>query len=141
MMVYVCLHMQVRVPHSLPLSLSLALTLNPIAGGGIVKGPLMLALGVHPAVAAATSACMIFFTSCTATFSYMVFGLLAKDYAVACLLIGFISTLVGQSVITLLMERYQRHSYIAFSIGLVIALSAFCMTAESVLAITAESSV
>ena len=32
-------------------------------GGGIVKGPLMLALGVLPDVAAATSATMILFTS------------------------------------------------------------------------------
>jgi uncharacterized membrane protein YfcA len=33
-------------------------------GGGIVKGPLMLHLGVLPEVAAATSATMILFTSC-----------------------------------------------------------------------------
>jgi hypothetical protein len=33
-------------------------------GGGIVKGPLMLALGVLPEVAAATSATMILFTAC-----------------------------------------------------------------------------
>jgi hypothetical protein len=33
-------------------------------GGGIVKGPLMLALGLLPDVAAATSATMILFTAC-----------------------------------------------------------------------------
>ena len=98
----------------------------------------MLALGVHPAVASATSACMIFFTSCTAVFSFMVFGLLTLDYALAFLLIGFVSTLVGQSAISLLMQRNKRHSYIAFSIGIVIALSAVCMTAESFLAYQAE---
>lgn len=99
-----------------------------------MKGPLMLALGVHPAVASATSACMIFFTSSTAVLSFMVFGLLTVDYAVAFLLVGFISTLVGQSAISLLMQKNKRHSYIAFSIGIVIALSAVCMTAESFLA-------
>ncbi|GKY96259.1 hypothetical protein MPSEU_000585600 [Mayamaea pseudoterrestris] len=110
-------------------------------GGGIVKGPLMLALGVHPQVASATSACMIFFTSCTAAFSFMIFGLLTLDYAIAFLLIGFVSTCVGQSVLSLLMRRHQRHSYIAFSIGIVIALSAVCMTAESFLAYEAERAV
>eukprot|EP00957_Ditylum_brightwellii_P103470 7884427-Ditylum_brightwellii.AAC.1 len=50
-------------------------------GGGIVKGPLMLAMGVHPAVSSATSACMILFTSFTATTSFVVFGLLLPDYA------------------------------------------------------------
>jgi uncharacterized membrane protein YfcA len=108
------------------------------AGGGIVKGPLMLALGVNPAVASATSACMILFTSCTAAFSFMIFGLLTLDRAMACLLIGFVSTLAGQSVLTLIMQRNKRHSYIAFSIGIVIALSAVCMTAESFLAYQAE---
>jgi Sulfite exporter TauE/SafE len=34
-------------------------------GGGIVKGPLMLHLGMLPEVAAATSATMIFFTACS----------------------------------------------------------------------------
>lgn len=105
-------------------------------GGGIVKGPLMLALGVHPAVASATSACMILFTSSTATVSYAVFGNLVYDYAVACAALGFTATLAGQTVMTVLMERYhQRHSYIAYSIGIVVALSAVCMTMESVLAI------
>jgi uncharacterized membrane protein YfcA len=75
---------------------------------------------------------MILFTSFTATLSFMVFGRLTQDYAIACLLIGFVSTLVGQSVMTLLTQRYQRHSYVAFSIGFVVALSAICMTAESV---------
>lgn len=32
-------------------------------------------LGVHPAVASATSACMILFTSTTATVSYIIFDL------------------------------------------------------------------
>ncbi|CAN0410444.1 unnamed protein product, partial [Hapterophycus canaliculatus] len=45
-------------------------------GGGIVKGPLMLEMGVHPMVASATSAVMILYTSFTATTSFMVFGLL-----------------------------------------------------------------
>jgi hypothetical protein len=36
----------------------------------------MLAMGVHPAITAATSACMILFTSFMATTSFVVFGLL-----------------------------------------------------------------
>ena len=105
-------------------------------GGGIVKGPLMLALGVHPAVASATSAAMILFTSSTATMCYMIFGLLVYDYAIACFLVGFVATLAGQTIMTVLMKKYgQRHSYIAFSIGIVVAISAICMTVESVIAI------
>ena len=104
----------------------------------MVKGPLLLALGVHPQVASATSACMIFFTSFTASISFMIFGLLTQDYAIACLVIGLVSALVGQSAISILMQKYQRHSYIAYSIGLVIAVSAVCMTIESVMALRAQ---
>jgi len=104
-------------------------------GGGIIKGPLMLALGVHPAVASATSACMILFTSFTATTSFAVFGLLVEDYGIFCLITGFAATLLGQTVMSMIMERHERSSYIAFCIGGVVLLSAICMTVESVISI------
>jgi len=101
-------------------------------GGGIIKGPLMLAMGVHPAVSSATAACMILFTSFTSTTSFWVFGLLVPDYAVVCLVLGFVTTLLGQWCMTYLMERAGgRHSYIAFSIGAVVLVSAILMTMES----------
>lgn len=103
-------------------------------GGGIVKGPLMLAMGVHPQVSSATSACMILFTSFTATTSFYVFGLLITDYAIACLFIGFIATFVGQVIMGHFMKKYGRSSYIAFSIGIVVLLSAFLMSIQSLLA-------
>ena len=106
-------------------------------GGGIVKGPLMLAMGVHPAVSSASSACMILFTSFTATTSYVVFGLLVPDYAVVCLLIGFLATFGGQICLTYLMKKFQRNSLIAFSIGAVVLLSAFLMSIQSLLSMAA----
>jgi uncharacterized membrane protein YfcA len=100
-------------------------------GGGIVKGPLMLAMGVHPAVSSASSACMILFTSFTATTSYVVFGTLVPDYAVAALILGFLATMAGQLGLSYLMKKSQRNSYIAFSIGGVVLLSAILMTFQS----------
>ncbi len=105
-------------------------------GGGIVSGPLMLALDVHPQVASATSACMILFTSIISTLCYVMFGLLKYDYAAFCIGLGFVSTLVGQTVTTRLQERSgNRSSYIAFCIGAVVAISAVAMGIESVIAI------
>ena len=102
-------------------------------GGGIVKGPLMLAMGVHPKVSSASSACMILFTSFTATTSFVVFGLLDMEYAAICLALGFTATIVGQIGLFYLMEKFQRNSYIAFSIGGIVLLSAFLMTIQSLL--------
>ena len=96
-------------------------------------GPLMLAMGVHPAVSAASSATMILFTSFTATTSFVAFGLLLFDYGIACVLIGFVATLAGQIGLSYLMKKAQRNSYIAFSIGWVVLLSAFLMTIQSLI--------
>jgi uncharacterized membrane protein YfcA len=97
----------------------------------------MLAMGVHPLVASATSSCMIFFTSFTATTTFALYGLLVTDYAVVCLLLGFLSTLVGQTVMDFVL-RSKRNSYIAFSIGLVVLLSAVLMTLQSVMHLLSE---
>jgi len=102
-------------------------------GGGIVQGPLMLAMGVHPAVASATSACMILFTSFTATTTYAIHGILIHDYAIACTVLGVMSTAVGQLVMSNLLKNTNRNSYIAFSIGIVILISALLMTLQTVL--------
>jgi len=104
-------------------------------GGGIVKGPLMLAMGVHPKVSSASSACMILFTSFTATTSFVVFGLLQYDYAVVCVILGFCATIVGQLGLGYLMKKNQRNSMIAFSIGSVVLLSAILMTIQSLVSL------
>ena len=109
-------------------------------GGGIVKSPLMLAMGVHPSVAAATCATMILFTSITATTSFIAYGELDYDYGVVFLLIGFLSTFVGQLVMQALMKKYKRTSYIAYSVALVVGASALAMTWSSIVTIVSGSS-
>ena len=59
-------------------------------GGGIVKGPLMLHMGVHPFVASATCAVMIMFTSVAATTMFIAFGTLLWDYGIFLFIIGSI---------------------------------------------------
>ncbi len=102
-------------------------------GGGIIKGPLMLEMGIHPAVASATSACMILFTSFTATTTFSVYGLMIPDYAVACSVLGFCATYLGQTFMSHVIANSNRNSYIAFSIGVVVLLSALLMTLEFIL--------
>lgn len=101
-------------------------------GGGIVKGPLMLVMGVHPMVASACSACMIFFTSLTAATSFIVFGLVQLDYALVLFLLGIVATAVGQLVVSYLVEKYNRSSPIVISIGAVLLLSALLLWGQSI---------
>merc|ERR1719502_120603 len=79
-------------------------------GGGIVKGPMMLEMGVPPPVAAATAAQMILFTTSAACVSFEVFGLLEPQYGIACFVVGILSTAVGQAGINAYMKAAKRHS-------------------------------
>merc|ERR1719190_106318 len=73
-------------------------------GGGIIKGPLMLEMGVNPMVAAATAATMILFTTSAACVSFQVFGLLEPWYGVACFVLGLVCTAIGQGAINAWMK-------------------------------------
>lgn len=102
-------------------------------GGGIVKGPLMLQMGIHPMVAAGTVAVMIMFTSLAATTMFIAFGTLTFDYGIFLFVIGLICTSIGQYGVSYLVNKYKRYSYISFSIGAVVAISTILMTIQSIM--------
>merc|ERR1711990_1011654 len=64
-------------------------------GGGIVKGPLMLEMGIIPEVSAATAAFMILYTAASATVSYAAFGQVDWTYSALMFPIGIICTALG----------------------------------------------
>eukprot|EP00884_Botryococcus_braunii_P020092 jgi/Botrbrau1/6767/Bobra.0057s0003.1 len=92
-------------------------------GGGIVKGPLMLEMGVLPDVAAATSATMICFTAASACVIYLSFGGIPYDYAGAVFAIGVLATLAGQVSTHWLVSHLNRRSIIIIAMAVLMALS------------------
>lgn len=109
-------------------------------GGGMISVPLMLAMGVHPAVVTATSSTMVFFTALLSASTFAVFNLILWDYAVVCLSIGFLASLTGQGIMKSVRQagtegngNFERNSFIAYCIGGVILLSALLMTMQYVL--------
>ena len=54
-------------------------------GGGIIKGPLMLEMGVLPPVAAANAATMILFTTGIAALTFLLFGAIDPPVRLYCL--------------------------------------------------------
>lgn len=101
-------------------------------GGGIIKGPMMLEMGVHPSVASATAAQMILFTTSAACVSFEVFGLLEPEYGLMCFVMGLICTAVGQAGINAYMKAAKRHSPPVLSIGTVMILSTGLVAVEAV---------
>lgn len=109
-------------------------------GGGIVKGPLMLQMGVHPLVASATCAVMIMFTSVAATTMFIAFGTLTWDYAWFFFVLGLLSTVVGQYGVSYLVVKYKRVSLVSLSIGAVVLLSTILMAVQSVFSLVDATS-
>jgi len=101
-------------------------------GGGIVKGPLMLEMGVNPSVAAATAAQMILFTTSAACVSFQVFGLLEPYYGLSFFALGMLCTTIGQVGVDAYMKAARRHSPPVLSIGAVMILSTFLVFLETI---------
>lgn len=77
------------------------------------QAPLLLELGVEPAVAAATSQATIS-SSATAAIVYLSNGAAPGDYAAVMALLGVLGTLAGQLGINALVRRTGRSSLLVF---------------------------
>mmetsp|Transcript_18937 Transcript_18937/g.44054 ORF Transcript_18937/g.44054 Transcript_18937/m.44054 type:complete len:600 (+) Transcript_18937:101-1900(+) len=108
-------------------------------GGGIVKGPLMLEMGVMPAVASASAATMVLFTSACASVSFVVFGLLHFEYSILFFSLGFLCTVFGQCSVGRWLRRQDRQSPIVLSIGLVMLLSAALVGLNTIIVLASSA--
>lgn len=100
-------------------------------GGGMVKGPIMLEMGILPPVQSATASFMILFTSSSTTLQFVIAGQfpgnLQYDYALWFALCGFLGGLTGQSVVSYLVKKYKRESIIVYLLSVTIGISAVAM--------------
>jgi len=94
--------------------------------GGLVKGPMMIYMGICPWVAAATSSFMILFTSWSTTLQFWMLGRI--DITHACLFgsCAFVGGLLGQLLFLKLVTRYKRQSLVTMWLGIAVGLSALC---------------
>ena len=102
-------------------------------GGGIVKGPLMLQMGVFPQVASGTSSTMILLTAISAAVSYFIFNSLNLNFAIYLFPIGFVSCLIGKKILTYYVKKYNRSSLIIIIIAITVGASAIAMSVQSII--------
>ena len=93
-------------------------------GGGMILGPLMLAMQIHPLVSSATSSVMVLFSASAATFSFAVSGRLNYQYAFVYGGLCAIASIVGVATISTSVRRSGRGSRIVFTLALIIATGA-----------------
>jgi uncharacterized membrane protein YfcA len=92
-------------------------------GGGMILSPMMLEMEVLPAIVSATATYMILFTSLSAVVQFAVLGRIIWDYAGAYCVIGLVSAIVGQSILSYIVKKYNKTSIIVFCIVAVLGCS------------------
>ncbi|OQS06739.1 hypothetical protein THRCLA_01235 [Thraustotheca clavata] len=96
-------------------------------GGGMVKGPLLLEIGLLPQVASASSSTMILFTSSATTLQFIVLGMLPMDAALWYGIVGFVGGAIGQLGLSYLIKKYRKTAFVLFIIAGVIGASGVIM--------------
>lgn len=87
-------------------------------GGGMIKGPLLLGLGLNAHVATSTSSFMIVFTASMSSIQYYFFDRLPLDYAGLLGVTGFLASIVGQMVVGLPARRYKLTFIVIFAVAI-----------------------
>eukprot|EP00457_Paulinella_chromatophora_P004836 gb/GEZN01004849.1/.p1 GENE.gb/GEZN01004849.1/~~gb/GEZN01004849.1/.p1 ORF type:complete len:551 (-),score=76.33 gb/GEZN01004849.1/:159-1811(-) len=91
-------------------------------GGGIVKAPLMLHLGIAPVVARATSLTMILFTSFSCVIQYFLLGRITLCTSLLAMFLGVLGALLGELLVHDI-KKYNRASLIVFILAVGMFLS------------------
>ena len=92
-------------------------------GGGMVLGPLMLVMGIHPRVSAATTATMIVLTSSSVAVLFVTAGLVPWEYAVFFFLTCLTGAYVGKKYIDGYVKRTGKASLLIWLLATIIALA------------------
>jgi len=96
--------------------------------GGLIKGPLMINWGLVPQASTATAIFMILFTSSSTVLQYVLLGRLNCTSSLIFWMTGFVGGYSGSFVLTMLIERYSRQSYVAIFLAIIIVASGMCMS-------------
>merc|ERR1719199_1282828 len=96
-------------------------------GGGMVIGPLFLAIGMEPQVGTSSCAFMILWTAFTGVVIYGVDDHLGAELALWCVGFGFISGQIGQRLVNTMLKKTGRPSYVVFLLGSIIGAACTAM--------------
>jgi uncharacterized membrane protein YfcA len=89
-------------------------------GGGILMVPLFLALGAHPASAAATSTLMVLFSATSAAAGQAAAGYVPPSFALAFGIASLVAGVLGAGVVSLLVARTGKGSPLVWLLTAVI---------------------
>ncbi|KFH12477.1 sulfite exporter TauE/SafE protein [Toxoplasma gondii VAND] len=96
-------------------------------GGGLIKGPLLLEIGLNSLSAVTTANFMIFFTSSANALQYATLGRLNFVDSLNFFLVAAAAGAVGLMCVTRALKRTRRQSYLTLLLAFTTLLSMVCM--------------
>ena len=110
-------------------------------GGGAIFNPLLLSMGVPPAVASSTGMYMIMFSTAGSSITYAVFGTLNISYG---LWIGgwcAVASIIGLYILNKVVKKFDRQSPIVFLLTFVLGLSALLVPVFAVVSLKGKKDI
>ena len=96
-------------------------------GGGMVMNPVMLDLGFLAEVATSFSSFVVFFTSSSTTMQFIIQGAVTVQDSIVFLVVSAIGSYVGGNLISMLVQKHQRPSYLIWILFGLLVLSTIIM--------------
>jgi len=101
--------------------------------GGVVKGPLLMELGVEPVTSSVTSATMVMYTSASTSLAFTVFGIVPWDFVAFFFPIAFVMNSIGKTGLTYMLAQYRNSAWLVFVISGVIGVAAGLMAVDALI--------
>lgn len=108
-------------------------------GGGAIFNPLLLSMGVPPAVASSTGMYMIMFSTAGSSITFIVFGTLNTPYG---LWIGgwcAVASIIGLYILNKVVKKFDRQSPIVFLLTFVLGLSALLVPVFAIVSLRGQA--
>ena len=107
-------------------------------GGGVVLGPILLGLDIHPIVCTVNTNFLVLLTSSSTTFQFILFNMLNYQYGLLSVIFSALGAFVATKLINEYVKRTGEQSLIVLILFIVVAISALVLFISSVVEITED---
>ena len=102
-------------------------------GGGVVLGPILLDLGIHPLVGSVTTNMLVLITSSSTTFQFILFKMLNLQYGIICIIFSALGSYCGTYLVNTYVKKTGKQSFIVLVLFCVVIVSAVVLPLSSLL--------
>ena len=102
-------------------------------GGGVVLGPILLDLGLHPIVGTVTTNMLVLITSSSTTFQFILFKMLNIEYGIICIIFSALGSYCGTYLVNTYVKKTGKQSFIVLVLFCVVIISAIVLPLSSLI--------